>query len=103
ASSYTFFQLDHAWLDMVRTGMILYGVYPDVKFRKDTRLNLRPAAALRARVIYVKKLAAGSSAGYERAYRAQQDTWIATIPVGHTDGWPRVAAKGARVRINNRL
>lgn len=103
ASSYTFFQLDNAWLDMVRTGMILYGVYPDVKFRKDTRMNLRPAAALRARVVYVKKLAAGSSAGYERAYMAKQDTSIATIPVGHTDGWPRVAAKGARVRINNRL
>jgi len=103
ASSYTFFQLDKAWLDMVRTGMLLYGVYPDLKFRTDTRMDLRPAAALRARVVYVKKLAAGSSAGYERAYRAKQDTWIATIPVGHTDGWPRVAAKGARVRINSRL
>jgi alanine racemase len=103
ASSYTFFQHDNAWLDMVRTGMVLYGVYPDLKFRKDTRLDLRPAVALRARVIYVKKMAAGTSAGYERAYMAKQDTWIATLPVGHTDGWPRVAVKGARVRINNRL
>lgn len=103
ASSYTFFQHDNAWLDMVRTGMVLYGVYPDLKFRKDTRMDLRPAVALRARVIYAKKIAAGTSAGYERAYMAKQDTWIATLPVGHTDGWPRVAAKGARVRINNRL
>jgi len=103
ASSYTFFQHDNAWLDMVRTGMVLYGVYPDLKFRKDTRMDLRPTVALRARVIYVKKIAAGTSAGYERAYMAKQDTWIATLPVGHTDGWPRVAAKGARVRINNRL
>jgi len=50
----------------------------------------------------VKKLAAGTPAGYERAYVAKKDTWIATLPIGHTDGWPRVAAKGARVRINGR-
>ena len=59
-------------------------------------LDLRPAVALRARVAYVKKLAAGTSAGYSRAYMANDDTWVATLPVGHADGWPRVAAKGAQ-------
>jgi alanine racemase len=103
ASSYTFFQHDNAWLDMVRPGMILYGVFPSPPFRKGATMNLRPAVALRARVAYVKKIAAGTSAGYERAYVAKADTWLATLPVGHTDGWPRVAAKGARVRINGRL
>ncbi len=103
ASSYTFFQHDDAWLDMVRTGMLLYGVYPEPGFRKGARLNLRPAVALRARVAYVKKLAAGTSAGYNRAFMTARDTWVATLPVGHADGWPRVAAKGARVRINGRL
>ncbi len=102
-SSYTIFQHDNAWLDMVRTGMVLFGVYPDPKFRQGAKIDLRPAVALRARVAYVKKLTAGTSAGYERAYVAKQDTWVATLPVGHTDGWPRVAAKGASVRINNRL
>jgi alanine racemase len=102
ASSYTFFQHDNAWLDMVRPGMVLYGVYPDPKFRSGAKLSLRPAVALRARVAYVKKLAAGASAGYERAYMAKADTWVATLPIGHTDGWPRLAAKGARVHINGR-
>jgi alanine racemase len=102
ASSYTFFQHDNAWLDMVRPGMVLYGVYPDPKFRTGAKVSLRPAVGLRARVAYVKRLAAGASAGYERAYMAKADTWIATLPIGHTDGWPRVAAKGARVRINGR-
>jgi alanine racemase len=103
ASSYTFFQHDNAALDMVRPGMALWGVYPEPAFRAQNRMTLRPAAALRAGVVYVKQLAAGESAGYNRAYVAQRPTWIATLPVGHADGWPRVAAKGANVRINERL
>jgi alanine racemase len=99
ASSYTFFQHDDAWLDMVRPGMALFGVYPEQDFRTSSRLTLRPAGALRARVAYVKRLAAGESAGYNRAYIAREDTWVATLPVGHADGWPRVAAAGATVRI----
>jgi alanine racemase len=103
ASSYTFFQHDNAALDMVRPGMALFGVYPEPTFRSLNRMTLRPAAALRARVALVKRLAAGESAGYNRAYVATEDTWIATLPAGHADGWPRVAAKGAKVRIGDRL
>jgi alanine racemase len=103
ASSYTLFQHDNALADMVRPGMVLYGIYPEAKFRAMKRLNLRPALAFRTRVLYGKKLTAGESAGYERAYVAKRDTWIATLPVGHADGWPRAAAKGARVRIGARL
>ena len=42
ASSYTFFQHDNAWLDMVRPGMVLYGVYPDPKFRAGAKLDPAP-------------------------------------------------------------
>ena len=62
-------------------------------------MELRPALALKARVIYVKRLSRGESAGYERAYVAANDVWIATLPVGHADGYPRAAAKGGRVKI----
>jgi alanine racemase len=102
ASTYTLFQHPHATLDMVRPGMALWGIYPEPAFRMQGALDLRPAVALRARVAYVKKLAAGTSAGYSRAFMATADTWVATLPVGHADGWPRVAAKGAQVRIRGR-
>lgn len=102
ASTYTLFQHPDATLDMVRPGMALWGIYPEPAFRTQGALDLRPAVALRARVAYVKPLAAGTSAGYSRAFVAPTDTWVATIPVGHADGWPRLAAKGARVRIRGR-
>src|SRR5262249_30173798 len=70
------------------------------EFRSSGVLELRPVQSLKARVIYVKRLRQGDSAGYNRAYLAKEDVWVATLPVGHTDGWPRAAAKGARVRIH---
>jgi alanine racemase len=102
ASSYTLFQHPGAFYDMVRPGMAIYGVYSEGDFRKSGALDLRPAMALRARVAYVKRVARGDSVGYSRAYIAKDDVWVATLPVGHTDGWPRAAAKGARVRIGDR-
>jgi alanine racemase len=103
ASSFGLFDRPDAFLDMVRPGMALYGIYSEQRFRKAGILDLRPALSLKARVAYVKMLRAGDSAGYERAYVALADTWVATLPTGHTDGWPRAAAKGARVRINGKL
>ena len=103
ASSFSLFQRPDAFLDMVRPGMAIYGIYSENEFRHTSILDLRPAISLKARVIYVKKLRKGDSAGYNRAYMAKDDVWVATIPVGHADGWPRTAAKGAKVRINGDL
>jgi alanine racemase len=103
ASSFGLFQHPAAFYDMVRPGMAIYGVYSEPEFRGTGVMDLRPALALRARVVYVKQVPRGDSVGYNRAYIAKDDVWVATLPVGHTDGWPRVAAKGARVRIGERL
>lgn len=103
ASSYTLFQHADAFLQMVRPGMALYGIYPEPAFRKAGTLDLIPALAFKARVAYVKQLKPEESAGYNRAYIAERPVWIATLPVGHADGLPRVAAKGGRVRIGAAL
>lgn len=103
ASTYALFQHPDAFLDMVRPGMAVYGVYPEAPFRASGAMDLRPAVSLKTRVAYVKQLRRGDSAGYERAYVAARDVWVATLPSGHTDGVPRVAAKGARVRIGGAL
>jgi len=103
ASSFGLFEHPEAFLDMVRPGMAIYGVYSEQKFRTTTVLDLQPAISLKARVAYVKMLEPGDSAGYERAYRTDRPVWIATLPVGHADGLPRNAAKGGRVRIGDAM
>jgi alanine racemase len=103
ASSFGLFQHPDFFLDMVRPGMAIYGVYSEQEFRESTALALRSALALKARVAYVKRLEAGDSAGYNRAYRAEKPVWIATLPVGHTDGLPRAVAGKAKVRIGGTL
>jgi alanine racemase len=103
ASSFGLFQRPDAFLDMVRPGMALYGVYSEPEFRRAGTLELRPAVSLKAKVAYVKQLPKGDSAGYNRVYIAKEPVWVATLPVGHTDGLPREAAQGARVRINGAL
>ena len=103
ASSFTLFQHPDAFLDMVRPGMAIYGIYSENEFRRAAVMDLRPAISLKVRVAYVKKLRKSDSAGYNRAYMAMDEVWVATLPVGHADGWPRMAAKGAKVRINDAL
>ncbi len=103
ASSFALFQHSDSFLDMVRPGMAIYGIYSEKQFRTAGVMELLPAISLKARVIYVKQLRKGESAGYDRAYVAKNDVWVATLPVGHADGWPRAAAKGARVRIGSDL
>jgi alanine racemase len=103
ASSFALFQHPDSFLDMVRPGMALYGIYSEPAFRTAGTMDLRPAVSLKAKVAYVKQLQAGDSAGYERAYKADKPVWIATVPVGHADGLPRSVASGGRVRIGGTL
>jgi alanine racemase len=103
ASSFALFQRPDGFLDMVRPGMAVYGIYSEPQFRTAGVMDLRPAISLKARVAYVKQLQAGDSAGYERAYKTDKPVWLATLPVGHADGLPRTVAEGGRVRIGGRL
>jgi alanine racemase len=103
ASSFALFQRPDSFLDMVRPGMALLGIYSEPAFRASGVMDLQPAVSLKARVAYVKQLQAGDSAGYERAYRTDKPVWLATLPVGHADGLPRSVASGGRVRIGDGL
>lgn len=100
ASSHAVFHFAESHLDQVRPGIALFGAYPS-DFRSERHVaTLRPAVSLKARVVRVERLRAGDSVSYGRNYVADKDTWIATIPVGHTDGMPRTAVNGAHAVVN---
>jgi len=102
ASSHGLFFRRDAYLDMVRPGLALYGAFPSGAAELGLA-GLAPVFRLKARVVDVQPLRTGDSAGYDRAYTATQPTWIAIVPAGHADGYPRAAVKGCRVLIRDRL
>jgi alanine racemase len=99
ASSGGIFHVPDAHLDMVRPGISLYGCYPDDRAEQAREIPLRSTFDFKTRVMYVKRIRAGDSLQYGREYIAQKPAWIATLPVGHTDGWPRTAANTCSVLI----
>jgi alanine racemase len=103
ASTTALFRLPDAFLDMVRPGAAIYGVHNYLEQRATHLLDLRTALSLKARVIYVKQLNEGETAGYGQAYVAKSKIWVATLPFGHVDGVPGEAEKGARIRIGDGL
>jgi alanine racemase len=101
ASSVAVMHQPEAHLDMVRPGLAVYGGY--VSDEAMARGELKAAYRLRARVVRVEQLAAGEGVSYHRRFVAEKPTWIATLPVGHVDGYPSGAVKGCEVLIRGRL
>ena len=103
ASSNGVYHLPEAHLDMVRPGIALYGAYPSDAESEHAKAELHPAVSLRARIVRVERLRAGDTVSYGGNYTAERPTWIATVPVGHTDGYPRQAVNGAKILVNGTL
>ena len=100
ASSGGVLQHDLSGLTMVRPGLMIYGLYPDASTPRT--VGLRPALAMRSRVSFIKRIAAGDTVSYGRTWTAPVDTWIATVPVGYADGFSRLNSNRGRMLINGR-
>lgn len=103
ASSHAVFNYAGAHLDLVRPGISLFGGYPTDAGGERDIAPLKCAVRLRARVVRVERLRPGDGVSYGRNYVADRPVWTATLPVGHTDGYPRQAVRGARVLIGGGL
>lgn len=86
-------------LDMVRPGIILYGMYPSEEIDMD-KISLRPAMTFKANVTYIKEVDANIPISYGRTYTTKHKSRIATIPVGYADGYSRLLSNKGKVLIN---
>src|SRR5690606_19081559 len=85
------------YLDMVRPGILLYGVLPDPASRST--VHVRPALSLVSQVVYFKVGRAGGPASYGAAWTAAPDTRVVTVPIGYGDGWPRALSSRGQVLL----
>lgn len=102
-------ELPQADMDLVRAGIILYGLAPSPVVLRE-RIFLRRALSLYSTVIYVKWMPAGCPISYGGTYVTEKKTRIATVPIGYGDGYPRslsgkgyVLIRGRRASILGRI
>ena len=87
-------------LDMVRAGIVLYGLYPSDAVDKS-KMPLIPVMSLKSRITMVKEKQAGWGVSYGKDYITEGVTKIATVPVGYADGYTRNIAKNGKILLND--
>ncbi len=88
ANSGAVIDLPESHFDMVRPGIMLYGLYPSAEVAHD-KIHLQPAMQLKARVAQVKNVPEGFKVSYGETYSTSHATRLATVPVGYGDGYSR--------------
>ncbi|MBU0503909.1 MAG: alanine racemase [Candidatus Omnitrophota bacterium] len=103
--------------NMVRPGLVLYGLYPEYNFPAKAgsrnmreEIKLKPVLSLKTRVIYVKRVPKGYGISYGHTYVTKKESTIVTLPIGYGDGYPRnlsnkapVLIKGERFKVSGRV
>lgn len=97
ANSGAIMQTRAACFDMVRPGIMLYGVYPSSWMRE--LCDLKPAMSLYARAVYFKVALENTGISYGLTWKAEKNTRIITIPIGYGDGYPRALSNKGSVLI----
>lgn len=99
ANSAGIIDLPEADYDMVRSGIITYGLYPSKEVHMD-RLKLTPAMELKSHVVYVKEIGPLEGISYGSTYITEKKTRVATVSIGYGDGYPRALSNKGRVLIH---
>ncbi|MBJ6980645.1 alanine racemase [Luteimonas sp. MC1572] len=87
-------------LDMVRPGILLYGVLPGADARPT--VAVQPALSLVSRVVYFKVVRAGHTVSYGGTWAPAADTRVVTVPIGYGDGYPRALSSRGTVLLRGR-
>jgi alanine racemase len=108
ANSAAILDLPESYYDLVRPGIMIYGLYPSDEVSHS--VELKPAMTFMTKVIFVKWVPPGCPISYGRTFTTQKKTMVATLPVGYADGYSRllssrgeVLIKGHRVALMGRV
>ncbi|MFH0840333.1 MAG: alanine racemase [Candidatus Omnitrophota bacterium] len=97
ANSIATVAIKRAHLNLVRPGIIMYGMYPKRSFSR--LFHLKPAMSLKTKIVFLKNTPPGMSISYGRTYITQKPTIIATLPIGYADGYGRILSNKAKVLV----
>ena len=100
ANSGAILQLPESFLDIVRPGLLFYGVYPDNHLPRS--VNVTPALAWKSRVVYFKVVQPGHPVSYGSTWQADHPVRVVTVPVGYGDGYFRALSDKTEVIIRGR-
>lgn len=100
ANSPAILQLPESTFDMVRPGILLYGVYPTEAIPRPVQVE--PALAWKSHVVYFKAIKAGHPVGYGSTWQTEHLVRAVTVPVGYGDGYFRSMSGKAQVLLNGR-
>lgn len=98
ANSAGILEIPEAHMDVVRAGIILYGLWPSEEVNKDI-IPLKPVLSLYSHIVYCKEIQPGTPVSYGSTYVADKVVRVATIPVGYGDGYPRALSNIGHVLI----
>jgi len=101
ANSGAVLQIPDSYFNMVRPGILLYGVYPSTEVQKS--VNVEPALSWKSRVVYFKVILPGHPVGYGSTWQTDKPVRAVTVPVGYGDGYFRSMSGKANVIIRNKI
>jgi alanine racemase len=100
ANSAAILQFPESHFDMVRPGVMLYGIYPGREVKRT--IDVKPALTWHSKVAFSKITLPGRPVSYGSLWRSSSPTRIATIPCGYADGYFRVMTNLAKVIVNGK-
>jgi alanine racemase len=100
ANSAALLRMKESHLDIVRPGLLLYGVYPFAD--ASAAIRVLPALSWKSRVVYFKVVEAGSPVSYGSTWKSDHPVRVVTVPVGYGDGYFRSMSNRAQVLLRGR-
>lgn len=101
ANSAAIMEIPESHFNMVRPGIILYGLYPSDEVDRSI-INLKPVMSLKSHIVHLKKVGPGFRVSYGSTYITEKESVIATVPAGYADGISRLLSSNGFMLVRGK-